>query len=216
MSSHQKNLKNFRNKKNLTQQELADILSVTKNTIGNYENEREENYLGGYQLIKLSLSYPDIPLEYFLGLTESMEKVNYTTNKQLGLSDKAIKKLEEMSSSTDTIQKQLFQFALNQVIENIDLEFIGTYLITPSIKNKAFNMDDETIANNRTNPNYYFDNYQINFDNENLQNFKIIKYLNKKFEDIKSDTNISTDYEEIKDLIDKKYNEEESKKDLDI
>lgn len=204
------NFKKLREGKKLNQDNLALQIDVTRNTITNYENSN--SFVGGRQLICLKLLYPTIPLDYYLGLTESMEKENIEVNKQLGLSDKSIKKLEEVSSSNDLIFKNLYQFALNKIIETIDLEKLGTYLITPSINNKKINIDEELKISNSQNPNHYFDDFQIDEDNQDKQNYKIYKYLNDKFDKIKEDPNILESYNYLSKLIDEKFDNEEKER----
>lgn len=210
MAKAYENLKKFRKKYKLSQQDLADFLGVTPNSIGNYEKENELNYLNGFQLVKLKAEYENIPLEFFLGLTGSIEKDNVEIDKQLGLNDLSINKLEKITKSEDILQKKLSLFALNKIIENVDLAKLGSYLITPSIKNKSIKYDDNLKFLNSQNPNHYLENYLIDENNENLQNFKTFKYLNNVFDDIKKSDTIINDYNDILKILNDKFDNEQS------
>lgn len=212
MAKAYENLKAFRKKYKLSQQDLAKFLGVTPNSIGNYEKENEYNYLNGFHLVKLALEYEDIPLEFFLGLTGSMEKENIEINKQLGLNDLSINKLEKIIKSEDILQKTLSLFALNKIIENVDLAKVGRYLITPSIKNKSIKYDDDLKFFNSQNPNHYLEDYHIDENNENLQNFKTFKYLNNIFDDVKKSDTIINDYNEILKILNDKFDSEQNDK----
>ena len=208
LAQARKNLRYFRTKVlKMNQDEFAEILGVTRNTIGGYENNGA--FIGWRELIVLNKKYPKIPIQYFIGLTESIEKENIEINKQLGLTDSSIKKLETIFSSKDEVLKILYQFALNKIIENVNLEKVGTYLITPSINNKKIKVDEELKLFNTEYPNYYFEDFKIDEDNQYLQGYKTNKYLNDTFDNIKENPNIIENYENIKKLLDEKFNKEE-------
>ena len=78
MAQCHKNIRKFRSKYHLTKKECADLFEVSENTIGNYENENKNQLIKSYVLINLKQNdkYKDIPIEFFLGLTTSMEKEN--------------------------------------------------------------------------------------------------------------------------------------------
>ncbi|MDF2537749.1 MAG: transcriptional regulator, family [Herbinix sp.] len=61
-------LKQLRQKNNLTQSELADILGLKPTAISNYESERNEPSFD--KLIALS-KYFDVSCDYLLGVTDS-------------------------------------------------------------------------------------------------------------------------------------------------
>jgi transcriptional regulator with XRE-family HTH domain len=61
-------LKQIRQKNNLTQSELADILGLKPTAISNYESERNEPSFD--KLIALS-KYFDVSCDYLLGVTDS-------------------------------------------------------------------------------------------------------------------------------------------------
>lgn len=144
MAQCHKNIRKFRETYNLTKQECADIFGVAENTIGNYENEKKNMLIKSYVLVNLKQDdkYKDIPIEFFLGLTSSMEKENIELNKDLGLSDKSINKLNKIVKDDDNLRKRIKLFAINSLIENIDFDKLGQFLIFPNYENKNINSND--------------------------------------------------------------------------
>lgn len=77
------NIKKFRNKKGLTQKELAKKINVTHITIQNYENNRREPKIETLDKIAVAL---DIPVTHLLGITETDKNgmtVTYAVPKEM-------------------------------------------------------------------------------------------------------------------------------------
>lgn len=65
-------LKDLREDKDLTQQDIAKILNTTRNQVSKWENEIQE--MGIYKLIKLTKFY-NVSADYILGLTNEKKKL---------------------------------------------------------------------------------------------------------------------------------------------
>ena len=72
-----KNLKILRNKNNITQQQLADIISVSQQSINKYENQNIEPDIS--TLIALA-DYFDVSVDYLIGRTSNEKNVSFDFN----------------------------------------------------------------------------------------------------------------------------------------
>ncbi|SHJ43220.1 helix-turn-helix domain-containing protein [Lutispora thermophila] len=97
-------LKKLRTEKNITQEELAKVLNVSRPTIGRYEiNERfpdQEN------LVKLSKFF-NVSIDYLLGLTDIKEPINELIKKG-EVSIKPPSDIERIYESLPDEEKKMF------------------------------------------------------------------------------------------------------------
>ena len=89
-----------------------------------------------------------------------MEKENIEINSNLGLSDKSIGILRNIAKDNDSLKKQIKLFAINKLIENIDLDKLSHILIFPNYENEHINSKDFYNAYS----NYFQESYYHNTD----------------------------------------------------
>ena len=170
-----KNIKEIRNKKNITQKELADILGVTVRTIQNYESGNREPKIGALEELAKALN---VPLSDLLSEYRSHEKINVSANKKHYYSMK---------------EKDLKTFLRDC---DIDLD-----IILNSDKKNQFLNDLQTINPLKLELNSYLKHFD-NFKKEDLINFynNFLDYLESYLT-----TFIESEYnpkiEELKKLI---------------
>ena len=73
MSSFAARLKKLRNTRNVTQQDLADYLNVTRPTIAGYETKGKEP---NYNTLSMIASYFDVSIDYLLTGREFPDSLN--------------------------------------------------------------------------------------------------------------------------------------------
>lgn len=104
-----KNIKSFREQKNITQTELAEKLNVTRQAVSNWENEKTE---------------PDIETLHKIAsvLEVSVEELIYGRKQEV----KVIKKVYHNYNTTENITKGLsFGAALAMIISYVKWQSIG-------------------------------------------------------------------------------------------
>lgn len=84
-------IKELRDDRNVSQQELAEIIGVAQSSIGNYE--RGERIPDADVIVKLA-DFFKVSTDYILGRIDSKQLENAPINEVLGLNDEAIDKLE--------------------------------------------------------------------------------------------------------------------------
>lgn len=104
-----KNIKLFREQKNITQSELAEKLNVTRQAVSNWENEKTEPDIDTLHKIASAL---DVPIEQII----------YGTKREM----KVIKKVIHKHNTTEHITKGLsFGAALAMIISYVKWKSIG-------------------------------------------------------------------------------------------
>ena len=102
-------LKLLREEKKLLQNDIAQILGVTSQAYGLYENEKRD--IPTEYLIKLA-NYFDVSIDYILGKTEFRNNID-SDKIRIGLSTK------DYSEITDEQRKQIEEFAKYVLKDNL-------------------------------------------------------------------------------------------------
>lgn len=127
MSIFSERLKECRTQKGLTQEQLANEIGITKNSIFCYENDRREP---GIDILTNLASTLDVTADYLLGLSDNRTNENDAIGKKLGLSDEAIAILEEATQAlghTDT-WKSMEQLGVISIAEEyVKIEKTGNH-----------------------------------------------------------------------------------------
>ena len=84
-------LKQLRREKNLTQEQLADVFGVARNSIFSYETGRR---IPDIEVLKSYAEYFGVTSDYLLGLSNNRTNETAAIGDKLGLSDEAIEKLK--------------------------------------------------------------------------------------------------------------------------
>lgn len=104
-----KNIKSFREQKNITQTELAEKLNVTRQAVSNWENEKTEPDIDTLQKIASALDV-------------SVEELIYGRKREV----KMIKKVYHNYNTTENVTKGLsFGAALAMIISYVKWQSIG-------------------------------------------------------------------------------------------
>lgn len=107
-------LKQLREEKNILQKTIADTIGVSQPTYTLYENgKREPNF---ETLLKIA-KYFNVTTDYLLGASECKSAENDDINKRLGLSDEAIKVLQELNAANLLFKDNTIK-AINLLLEN--------------------------------------------------------------------------------------------------
>lgn len=89
-------LKQLRREKNLTQEQLAEVFGVARNSIFSYETGRR---IPDIEVLKSYAEYFGVTSDYLLGLSDNRTPETAAIGGKLGLSDEAIQDLTEMNES---------------------------------------------------------------------------------------------------------------------
>ena len=86
-----KRLKHVRELKGISQRQAAEDLNISPQNLSYYENGRD----AGYGLLVRMARYYDVTVEYLIGASPVMQRVNVDINKDIGLNDKTINLLRQ-------------------------------------------------------------------------------------------------------------------------
>lgn len=92
MSIFAERLKECRVKKGLTQEQLANVFGISKNSVFCYETDRREP---GIDTLTQFAQYFEVTADYLLGLSDNRTAETAAIGDKLGLSDEAINRLTE-------------------------------------------------------------------------------------------------------------------------
>lgn len=129
----------LRRERNLTVEQLADIVGVSKGTISNLENDKSSNVKVDF-IVQLA-NYFGVTTDYLLGLSEHMTEETAKLGKETGLSDDNIKWLisfnEDSSERLHNAKNKFFDI-LNNLLNSIRQEDIIFNLMRLSLRTKSF------------------------------------------------------------------------------
>ena len=89
-------LKQLRREKNLTQEQLAEVFGVARNSIFSYETGRR---IPDIEVLKSYAEYFGVTSDYLLGLSDNRTPETAAIGGKLGLSDEAILKLKDYAET---------------------------------------------------------------------------------------------------------------------
>ena len=101
-TAFQKRLIELRKNKGLTQEQLAEKLNISRDSVNSWENAKKER-LPAIDKLKLLAKYFDVSVDYLLGRSDYTQIGNKEISEMTGLSDKAINKLRLVCRSDQTI-----------------------------------------------------------------------------------------------------------------
>ncbi len=140
-------LYDIRNDLKLTQQEMADILGVTRGTVSEFENN-ESKHLNEEQIIRLA-EKANVSFNYILGFGNA-KNVTAVTLDQVGLSDRAIQVLQgkslEMKVLNDLLESEHFPMLLSQIKVLQDAKLAASTIKYNNTLNLIACMVDKTNA----------------------------------------------------------------------
>ena len=140
-------------------------------------------YLRGERFPKLDIlekikNHYKVPYSYLFGEYDNKDLDTSEISGKLGLSNKSITKLAKIRFEKNIQNKEFMLYALNEIIENIDLLEFGKLLLIPNKDNKYIKLEDK----------YYSDyiNYCQNEKEKEYNDFLLNKRLFQMFENIRN------------------------------
>ena len=182
-----------RRNKNISQEELADILEITRSSLSRYENG---NDIPSSLVIKLA-SELDVSTDYILGISHNETKNNENLWKEFALEDECIEKIRTIAHigvdrnytlAIDTIN-YLFKYS------NIELiEFVGEYLNVPLPNNINYKINGRITHTDKR-----MMNEQRKYE---VEKFIVLQEISKLFDQIKASDEVKEKYNKYKKHID--------------
>lgn len=152
-----KALRQLMNDTNITQPILAEAIGVTRQTISLYSTGQSTPDIDVF--LKIA-DYFNVSFEYLLGRSQAKTKENVDINERIGLSDKAINKLENWNEAinvktpegmmVEVIKNTKAPNELNKIIENDHFAALLYYI--RSLKYINDEVPDLTLEQNMKNP----------------------------------------------------------------
>lgn len=140
-------------------------------------------YLRGERFPKLDIlekikNHYKVPYSYLFGEYDNKDLDTSEISGKLGLSNKSITKLAKIRFEKNIQNREFMLYALNEIIENIDLLEFGKLLLIPNKDNKYIKLEDK----------YYSDyiNYCQNEKEKEYNDFLLNKRLFQMFENIRN------------------------------
>lgn len=133
-------LKHIRTQTGLTQQQLAAEIGISVAALSYYETGKR---VPDIIFLKKISEYFLIPVEYFLGITDSTKKENVSISNKLGLSDAAIEKLHEYVDRGDYEETA---DVINALLENDDFYSVLDLIMWTGYERFAFLPDENFIS----------------------------------------------------------------------
>lgn len=140
-------------------------------------------YLRGERFPKLDIlekikNHYKVPYSYLFGEYDNKDLDTSEISGKLGLSNKSITKLAKIRFEKNIQNREFMLYALNEIIENIDLLEFGKLLLIPNKDNKYIKPEDK----------YYSDyiNYCQNEKEKEYNDFLLNKRLFQMFENIRN------------------------------
>lgn len=131
-------LKQLRREKNLTQEQLAEVFGVARNSIFSYETGRR---IPDIEVLKSYAEYFGVTSDYLLGLSDNRTNETAAIGGKLGLWDDAIHHLEDFVTC---------EAALSARLEDVEDEH-DTKIINEIINSKVFGESFAEVYNNISN-----------------------------------------------------------------
>lgn len=135
-------LKKIRTAAKLTQQQFANEIGISVAALSYYETGKRVPDI--IFLKKISM-YFCIPVDYFLGLTNSTKKENENISNKLGLSDEAIEKIQDFINNNDIEDYYENSDVLNRLLENDDFYSILNFLTWSGYECCVYTPDEDYI-----------------------------------------------------------------------
>lgn len=157
----------------------------------NDENSKEldikgdtfNKYIRGERFPKLDIlekikNHYKVPYSYLFGEYDNKDLDTLEISDKLGLSNKSITKLAKIRFEKDIQDREFMIYALNEIIENIDLLEFGKLLLIPNKDNKYIKSKYEYYSN--------YINHCQNEKEEEYNDFLLNKRLFQMFENIRN------------------------------
>lgn len=132
-----------------------------------------------------------VPYSYLFGEYDNRDLDTSEISGKLGLSNKSITKLSKIRFEEDIQERELMIYALNEIIENIDLLEFGKLLLIPNKDNKHIKSEEiyeyysDYINHCRGENDYFYDLKNVKKEKE-YNDFLLNKRLFQMFESIRN------------------------------
>lgn len=183
----------IRKKKNISQEELANMLEISRSTLSRYEND---NDIPSSLVIKLA-SKLGVSTDYILGISHNETKDNEKLWNEFALDDECIEKIRTIAHidvdrnytlAIDTIN-YLFKYS------NIELiEYVGEYLNVPLPNNFNYKKNGKITSTEKR-----MMNEQRKYE---VEKFIVLQEISKLFDQIKASDEVREKYNQYKKHID--------------
>ncbi len=137
-------LKKIRTGANLTQQQFANEIGISVAALSYYETGKRVPDI--IFLFKVS-EYFCIPIDYFLGKTNSIKKENTNISNKLRLSDKSIENIQNFIDETNEGTFNYYESAdiLNKILENSNFYSVLNLMTWSGYECQSYMPDEEYI-----------------------------------------------------------------------
>lgn len=163
-------------------------LDIKEDTLNKYI--RGERFPKPDILEKIKNHYK-VPYSYLFGEYDNRDLETSEISGKLGLSNKSITKLSKIRFENDIQERELMIYALNEIIENIDLLEFGKLLLIPNKNNKYINSEEiyeyySDYINNCHGENDYFYDFKNIKKEQEYNDFLLNKRIFQMFENIRN------------------------------
>ena len=134
-------LKQLRREKNLTQEQLADVFGIARNSIFSYETGRR---IPDIEVLKSYAGYFGVTADYLLGISDNRTNETAGIGDKLGLKDDAIQALMQMNHSLKTAEEGIEARYYQKMLDTINI-LITEPLVLDSLENFLFQELNEFI-----------------------------------------------------------------------
>ncbi len=135
-------LKKIRTSAKLTQQQFANEIGISVAALSYYETGKR---VPDIIFLKKISEYFNIPVDYFLGFTNSIKKENENISNKLRLSDEAIEKIQIFIDNNDEGNYYEYSDVLNRLLENDDFYSVLNFLTWSGYECCTYMPDEEYI-----------------------------------------------------------------------
>lgn len=184
----------IRKKKNISQQELSEMLEISRSTLSRYENDSD---IPSSLVVKLAYEL-DVSTDYILGLSHNKTKDNENLWKEFALEDECIDKIKTIAHIDEKRDYTLAIDTINYLFKysNIELiEFIGEYLNTPLPNNISYKKDGKITHKDKMEMNE-----QRKYE---VEKFIVLQEISKLFDQIKESDEVKEKYYKYKNHIER-------------
>lgn len=186
-----------RKNQNLSQEQLAKLINVSRSTLAGYESENEPKPIPSDTLIEMT-KHLDVSADYLLGLIHNKNKVNEDLWQDFALDDECIEKIRMIAHidkdrnytlAIDTIN-YLFKYSNNELIE-----YLGEYLNTPLPQKIDYKINSKITKEQKKAMNE-----QRKYE---VEKFIVLQEISKLFDQIKGSDEVKQKYAKYKNHIEK-------------
>lgn len=181
-----------RENKNISQEELAEKLGISRSTLSGYERKDNPQPIPS-DTLKTMVEVLGVSADYLLGLTHNKNAENEGLWKEFALEDECIEKIRMIASinadrnftlAIDTIN-YLFKYSNNELIE-----YVGEYLNTPLPEKVEYKIDTKITREQKKAMNE-----QRKYE---VEKYIVLQEISKLFDQIKASDVVRRKYNKYK------------------